>query len=381
MKKPYYIVFTTIFHPVVLEDLFKNISSYGHLNEVKVIIVGDRKTPETIKILAQSINERGLEVEYLDIDAQEKWGGKYSPFYSRLPFDNETRRNIGYLKALEEGCEVLISIDDDNFPNPDDDFIAHHAQTGTGWKGNVLSEPHGFHNICEYLVFVPERHIFPRGFPFHLRGIKNENINKPALKDTVIGVTAGLWLVEPDIDATTWIQGKVSGVEYRGEKTNVLSQSTWSPINTQNTSVTRELIPAYLCIPMGWAVPGGKIQRYGDIWGGYFLQALMQGSKYHVAFGRPLVDHRRNPHNYVDDLRHEFWGMMLTDWLVGTLKQNFKPQSDDIIKRVEELGDFLQEAAQTSLPPWCPPEMKSFLEHTAESMKHWAAACQIATKD
>ena len=154
---------------------------------------------------------------------------------------------------------------------------------------------------------------FIRGDSPFVSGTKGNNANPVSSPlRAKIGVTAGLWLSDPDIDATTWLNGAVSGLSYSGQDQLLLAQSNWTPINTQNTSVVRDLIPAFLCVPMGWDVPGGKIQRYGDIWGGYFLQAIIQGTDYHVSFGRPLVDHRRNPHDYLDDLRGEFWGLMLT---------------------------------------------------------------------
>lgn len=374
MNKPYHIVFTTIYHPLVLNELFDNISKYKHLDDTLIWVVGDNKTPDTVKFIASEISEKGLEVKYLDILEQDKLSSSYKEFYDRIPFNNETRRNIGYLESLKNGCEILISIDDDNFPLVNEDFVGVHSKTGTNWQGSCISEKSGFHNICEHLKIKPERDIYPRGFPFHLRGQKNENCKNKI--NTVIGVTAGLWLKEPDIDATTWLNGTVSSFSYEGEKINVLSQDTWTPINTQNTSVVRDLIPAYLCVPMGWDVPGGKINRYGDIWGGYFLQALIKGLNYNVAFGHPLVEHRRNPHNYLDDLRHEYWGMMLTDWLLNSLKNKFEPQNEIVLKRVFELADFLDTETNSNLPEWCPKEMSDFMKYTADNLRFWAKACE-----
>lgn len=375
MKKPYHIVFTTIFHPLVLNDLFENIAKHGHLERTKIWIVGDRKTPETTPVLAQEINDRGLETTYLSISDQDAWGAEFPEFYKRIPYDNETRRNIGYLHALADGCEVLISIDDDNFPT-EDDFIGGHSQTGSVWKGDLLHEPHQFHNVCEHIVFEPSRPIFPRGFPFHLRGTKNVFEMKKPERPVRIGTTAGLWLKEPDVDATTWLNGKIHGVAHTGAPVTVLAQSTWTPVNTQNTSVARELIPAYLCVPMGWDVPGGKLQRYGDIWGGYFLQALMQGTDYHIAFGKPLVEHRRNPHNYVDDLRHEFWGMIKTDWLLNALRTEFKPKETTVLGRIHELAEFVRTEAHPTLPAYTPQEMRTYLVHLGDTLDAWAHVCK-----
>jgi hypothetical protein len=380
MTKPYHIVFTTIYHPAVLEDLYNNLSKYGHLETVKIWVVGDKKTPDSCRKLVETFRNKGMETVYLDIASQDNWGKRCADFYNRLPYNNETRRNIGYLHALEGGCELLISIDDDNFPT-EDDLIGYHRQTGKRWFEKLISETSGFHNICEYLETEPNRQIFPRGYPFRLRGLPNHLQNISTEKTVTIGVTAGLWLSDPDVDATTWINGKIVGTRYLGKAVQVLDQSTWTPINTQNTSIVRELIPAYLCIPMGWSVPGGSIQRYGDIWGGYFLQALMKGTDYHVAFGRPIVNHRRNPHDYVDDLRYEYWGMILTDWLLDKLRREFHPQSDIITNRVDQLADFINQQTIPELPNWCPKEIGDFFSWTAGNLKTWSTACRILARD
>jgi reversibly glycosylated polypeptide len=376
MTHPIHIVFTTIYHPSVMEDLYDNIARNGHLSDVKIWVVGDKKTPGSCADLVQSIKDKGLESVYLDVEQQDRWGRRCKDFYIRIPYNNETRRNIGYLHALEDGCQTLISIDDDNFPT-DDDLVGFHKNTGKHWNGLMINEESGFHNICEYLSTKPDRQIFPRGFPFRLRGFPNQNIRKKGSGNPKIGVTAGLWLSDPDVDATTWLNGKIKGISYLGEDVHVLDHSTWSPVNTQNTSVTRELIPAYLCVPMGWSVPGGSIQRYGDIWGGYFLQALMKNTDFHIAFGRPIVDHRRNPHDYVDDLRYEYWGMILTDWLLEKLRTGFQPQSARIVDRVDELALFIQDQAIPELPNWCPEEIRDFLHWTEGNLRTWAEACRI----
>ncbi len=103
----------------------------------------------------------------------------------------------------------------------------------------------------------------------------------------------------------------------------------------------------------------------------------MRGTPYHTSFGRPLVEHRRNPHNYVDDLRYEYWGMILTDWITDLLRTEFKPSSAVVAERVLELGDFLRGRACSQMPAWCPPEVKQFLFSTAASLTQWAAVCQI----
>lgn len=375
MKKNH-IVFTTIYEVYnILIALKNNLEKFDYLGDVKVWIVGDKKTPAKIKDTCNCITKSGLETIYLSIEDQDRWGKFFPDFYKNIPYNNETRRNIGYLHALEDGCERIISIDDDNFPTKDD-FIGGHLYTGKEWNYPVVSEKSGFYNICELLKFDVERPIYPRGFPFKLRGNKNKNLKININSNKIIGVTEGLWYGDPDIDATTWINGKILSLEHIGPELLVLDQNTWSPINTQNTSVIRELIPAFFCIPMGWSVPGGKIERYGDIWGGYFLQAIIKGTKYFTAFGKPIVNHKRNPHNYLDDLRHEFWGIILSDWLIQILYEEFKPVDKNISGRMEHLSDFLCSNILPKLPSWCTKEIKEFLIYTAINIKQWTKVCR-----
>jgi hypothetical protein len=372
--KSNHIVLTTIYEPCILFSIRKNLKQHGHLDDTVCWVVGDCKTPACCADFCQQVSALGLETHYLDIETQDNWGKQFQEFYGRIPYNNETRRNIGYLYALEHGCERLISMDDDNYPT-DDDLVGCHLKTGSPWQNEVIEEVSGYYNICEHLTIFPDRQIFPRGFPFELRDKKNSCKSIIAEPEAHIGVTSGLWTREPDVDVTTWLNGKIESTGYNGPDSLVLSQETWSPVNTQNTSVTRELVPAFLCVPMGYPVSGGRIERYGDIWGGYFLQALMAGSAYHVCFGRPIVEHCRNPHNYLDDLRHEFWGMILTDWLLSVLRGQFRPEGADIIERIEQLSVFLHEVNCRMLPKWCPKEVSSFVSETAQTLSKWAKVC------
>jgi len=150
MDKPCHIVLTTIRHPAILNDLYDNIRKHGHLNEVKVWVVGDRKTPASAGVLAHEISQKGLETVYFDILNQDAWG-KAFPLYDLIPYNTDGRRVFGYLKALEEDCQIMIAMDDDNFPT-DDDLIGGHQRSGQKWPGPVLREAAQYHNVCEYLV-------------------------------------------------------------------------------------------------------------------------------------------------------------------------------------------------------------------------------------
>ena len=68
---------------------------------------------------------------------------------------------------------------------------------------------------------------------------------------------------------------------------------TWTPVNTQNTALHRDAIPAYYYVRMGFPVKGMVIDRFGDIWSDYFLQRCAQQAGEVVRVGPPVADHRR----------------------------------------------------------------------------------------
>ena len=83
---------------------------------------------------------------------------------------------------------------------------------------------------------VQPAEVWPRGTPYRYRH------QKPCItrgtRSAQIRMNAGLWLGEPDLDAITWLVSPVRATEFKGESV-LLDDETWSPINTQNTSLHR----------------------------------------------------------------------------------------------------------------------------------------------
>lgn len=90
--KKNHIVFTTIFIPRLLNDIYKNLIIHNHIEDTVIWVVGDKKTPIETKILCDEIKNKGLEVNYLNIEDQDEWGENYPQFYKIIPYNNETRR-------------------------------------------------------------------------------------------------------------------------------------------------------------------------------------------------------------------------------------------------------------------------------------------------
>ena len=54
------LVLTTINDPCLLEDYYENFRAHGHLGGVTVIVIPDRKTPDTVYRRCHELRARGL---------------------------------------------------------------------------------------------------------------------------------------------------------------------------------------------------------------------------------------------------------------------------------------------------------------------------------
>ena len=67
--------------------------------------------------------------------------------------------------------------------------------------------------------------------------------------------------------------------------------------------------------------------------------------------------------------------MLLTDWMVGLLKERFSPGALSMADRARELAGFLRDEATVQVPEWCPPQIGAFVKRTGENLRLWADAC------
>lgn len=313
-----HIVATTIWLPRFLDSYLANFRRYGQLDDVKIWVVGDLKTPAESADYAARMRGEGMAVEYLDPESQKAWLSRFPDLAAIVPWNSDNRRNVGFLRALEEGCEILVSIDDDNFAIERSDFHAGHVHTGKTIDVEVIDSDAGWYNICEELRLAPQIDAVPRGYPYLKKGSAHRCMGKKPLPAVA---NAGLWLGDPDVDAATRLTCRLEATGAR-ERQIGLQPGTWSPINTQNTSVARRAIPAYYYVRMLEDLPGAKLDRYGDIWSGYFLTRCAEHLGECITVGLPLVQHTRNQHDLMSDLRAEIWGMVATPHIVDALRDS-----------------------------------------------------------
>lgn len=321
---------TTIHIPVLLED-YSIIARENSINDLFFVVAGDVKTPEECKSFCKEIQDKfGFETIYLGLEEQQS---EYPKLTNFIPKNSISRRNFAILKAYEMGANTIIMVDDDNFPALGKNYFKSHSVVGRTQYLNIVQTKNGWFNVCDTLLEKHGTKFFHRGFPFCYR---QETETKILRENVKIALNEGLWIDAPDTDAITWLNSPDLQVnsymrELYGE-TFAIANNTWSPINSQNTAIMREAVPSYFLNPLNL--------RYDDIWAGYVFEKVAKHLGYSVTFGSPLVEQRRNPHDYLTDLRKEIDGMVKTPSFIEKLLE-IKLESKSFIDSITELIELL----------------------------------------
>ena len=284
-----FIVITTIQQPTEATEKFCSFQDWN------VVIVGDLKTPKE--------DYKKLNCTYLDIEDQEKINKDLS---DEIGFNSIQRRNMGFIFAHNEGCNILASVDDDNIPY---DNWGEEVYIGETIEADYyLTEQ----EVFDPLSVTKRNDLWHRGFPIQLLESKNE-VKLSGKKPIEVLIQADLWDGDPDIDAICRLSKKPI-VQY--EITNPYTSNKISPFNSQNTFFHRKVIPFYMVLPF--------VGRMDDIWGGYILQKKFPES---LIFNKSTVYQERNPQDLITNLEKEIIGYRNTlDFLNNKYVLNEKTQ-------------------------------------------------------
>ncbi|KAI0222595.1 hypothetical protein LSAT2_026146, partial [Lamellibrachia satsuma] len=273
-----WIVATTINHPT------KALIALSQLNDWKLVVVGDRKTPSGWAIPG---------VVFLDVAAQKALGYRTTPL---LPYDRYTRKTVGYLFAIEHGARYIYETDDDNILM--DGFRCFHID---------VSVTRGLMPATDNITFNPYPHfgqasLWPRGYPLELIG-REATHNYRFCSHHQASIRQALASGDPDVDA-------VFRLTRRHENDNgklmfdatappiVIPRGTFVPFNSQDTLFVAEAFWALL-------LPATLSDRACDIYRSYWAQALLWLVDGHLGFYPPNVMHVRNKHSFLRDLADE----------------------------------------------------------------------------
>jgi hypothetical protein len=334
MSRRIALVTTTINVPRVLEHHVE--LARASEDAVSIIVAGDRKTPAEAADFC-----RHLGIEYLGVDEQERFLVDFPALARALPWNSVQRRDVALLKAYADGADVIVTIDDDNYPLADDFFSAHRI-VGEWHRLPTLVSDSVWLNVCDLLDDADGQRFFHRGFPLDRRW-DSAPARVEGTRDAVLAVNAGLWLGDPDVDALTRVYRMVEAtrVAPQLETSVVLGEGHWSPFDSQNTALSRAALRGYFLSP--------DVGRMDDIWASYLTLRSAQHLGECVAFGAPLVRQERNPHDYWRDFDLERIGYEVTPALVDGLAA-LELRGDDYASCLEELAGWLDAEAEALAP-------------------------------
>ena len=279
MTDKYSVVVTTINHPTraVLE-----IEAAKATLDASFYLIGDSKSPPEFNLPG---------ARYLNIQQQLDTGFKYA---SIAPTKHYARKNIGYLLAAREGCNVIIETDDDNIPRQAFWAPRTRAQTvptvtAKGW--------------CNAYSYFADGTVWPRGLP--LDQILTPNAQAYADLARLAGdfpIQQGLADENPDVDAIYRLVLPLP-LNFIDDRVIGLDAGVWSPFNSQNTTWWRDAFPL-LYLPYYCSF------RMTDIWRSFVAQRIAWECGWKLLFDKPSVFQIRNDHDLMRDFAEEVPGYL-----------------------------------------------------------------------
>lgn len=265
-----YIIITSIFSPSVAVRKFASIDGYD------LIVVGDKKTPPDWNC---------ENVDFISLKAQQPIATALS---DAIPLNHYSRKMIGYVKAKQDGADIIIDTDDDNIPQANWRFPEFEG------KFEQLETFEDFVNIYQWFT---DAKTWPRGLPLDLINTDFDTGSFATDVDTKIGVWQGLADGDPDVDAIYRLVSDTP-VEFIKRDPLIIPKGTISPYNSQNTATRRELFALLY-------LPAHVTFRFTDILRGLVAQPIMWLYDYSLGFTEASVYQERNPHDYMKDFESE----------------------------------------------------------------------------
>ncbi len=291
MNKKTALVVTSISKP---NEALQSFADGCRSNSIDFFVVGDRKSPA--KFSLDGCN-------FLSLLHQKQL--KYK-FASLVPENHYSRKNIGYLTAIEKDNNVIIETDDDNYPYE------------TFWnirdKNQSVREVQikGWYNA--YSAFTQDN-IWPRGFPLEQINTDHQSNIVYLQKQTNSPIHQGLANNNPDVDAVFRLTMQLP-VMFDDNDDVALPEGAWCPFNSQNTTWYKEAFPLLY-------LPSYCSFRMTDIWRSFIAQRIAWTCNWMVLFHKPTVFQERNEHSLISDFKNEIPGYL---------------HNSDICNKLNELG-------------------------------------------
>lgn len=275
------------------------ISEFEKKKDWHIVIVGDKKSKPI---------ECTENLTFLSVDDQQNLG---LAIVDQLPYNHYTRKNIGYLYAIQNGADVIYDTDDDNIPYPDwalEDF---------GCK-NLIQADSNFINIYTYFT---DEFIWPRGFPLELVSDKEELAIKTT-STVKVGIWQGLADLDPDVDSIYRLIFN-EPITFKRREPVALPKGKYCPFNSQNTFWSRDAFPLLY-------LPATTSFRFTDILRSFIAQRLLWTAEMHLGFHQATVYQERNHHDLMKDFKDEVECFLNSRKVIKVL-QEIKVSNDPLV--------------------------------------------------
>tara|TARA_A100000164_G_scaffold369674_1_gene394635 strand:- start:281 stop:1204 length:924 start_codon:yes stop_codon:yes gene_type:complete len=298
--KPIYIATTTINKPT---DALRKFSK---MKNFKLIVALDKNSKKF------HLNNTIV----LTTRLQEK---KWPKLSKLIGWNCVARRNFAILEAFQRGADVIALVDDDNIPLNNwgkKIFIDKTIKTKLIKTNKKIFDPIGYAGY---------KNLWHRGFPLEM--INARKYFSDQKMNIVPKVQASFWNGDPDVDAIARILYKPN-CKFDKKKFPFYSNKI-SPFNSQNTFISRDILPDYFLFP--------GIGRMEDIWASYYVSS----KKYKIIYSEPTVVQKRNKHNLIQDFKDEYLGYAYNLKLIKALK-----------KSAENITNFLPKRTSLAFEEW-----------------------------
>jgi len=270
-----WIVVTSINYPT------EAIRVWASLPGWRVVVVGDTKTPQDWEY---------PNCTYLGVEEQKTLGYRV---HSLLKYRSYSRKNIGYLYAVQHGAKIIYESDDDNVPSQGKlIYLPENADV-------VTFQPEEDQYAVNVYSYFGQPTVWPRGFP--LRAINPSKVDKTPVSSPsrkFVPIQQGLADYDPDVDAIYRLTQPLN-IYFDQKKTPVsLPRGLMCPWNSQNTVF-------YESAFWGMLIPITTSFRVCDIWRSYWAERILWEIGGELAFLPPSVEQIRNPHDYLADFEDE----------------------------------------------------------------------------
>ena len=259
----------------------------------KIVVIGDKKT----KNEEWDIYSNSNKLKFLSVDSQNKLNYKTTQY---IPYNSYTRKNIGYLYAIEHGAKEIYETDDDNIFTTFEELY----QTFDNYSKISYIE-NDINNMINPYAYFGRPSIWPRGFRLNDIRLDHEKkfyITSPDFISSKPLVFQGLANGDPDVDAIFRLTRANAyypiKLDFYEMHPLLYFPGNYIPINSQNTRFLYNSFPAM-------ALPTTVAFRVCDIWRGFILERFIWGYNGTVVFHRPSVYQKRNVHDYYEDFLDE----------------------------------------------------------------------------